>query len=480
MREFKSQRIRDPLHNMIEFGANEFEDVLWRVIQTRPFQRLRRIRQLGFSEFVYPGATHSRFAHSIGVFNTARHLMRIIKRHLQGSNHYLESKAHRALAAALVHDLGHGPFSHAFEDVGRRFKMSAANHEALSDQLIRSSEIATTLNEMGQGFADDVADVVKSKTPRHIYDAVVSSQFDADRLDYMRRDRMMTGTEQGAIDFQWLVSNLEIGSVQTGVDDTLVGTTETLILGPKAVFAAEAYVLGLFQLYPTVYFHKTTRGIEKLFTELLSRIVMLAKEGSHKLVGLPSRHPLIRFANNPENSETILDLDDTTIWGAIPLLQSAKDKVVSNLSRGIRDRNIYECCDIRSKLETWLRTSSRETADQRAQRQLKIEQACERIEMKIKDWNTRHTDGLPRILIDREERAPYKQLQESKGPLNQILIRTAKDGPLVDLGLRSEAVAAIETFRLYRLYFARGDDESRKFVEKLIRQEKDHASRSKV
>jgi HD superfamily phosphohydrolase len=476
MKEFKSQRIRDPLHNMIEFGANEFEDVLWRVIQTRPFQRLRRIRQLGFSEFVYPGATHSRFAHSIGVFNTARQLMGIIERHLHRNNHYLESKAHRALAAALVHDLGHGPFSHAFEDVGRRFGMSAAKHEVLSDRLIRGGEVAEVLNEMGQGFADDVADVVKSKTPRHIYDAVVSSQFDADRLDYMRRDRMMTGMEHGAIDFQWLVSNLEIGTVTTGVDDTLVGTTETLILGPKAVFAAEAYVLGLFQLYPTVYFHKTTRGIEKLFTELLARMVMLAKDGSYKLIGLPRKHPLVKFANDPENLDTVLDLDDTIVWGAIPLLQSAKDKFVSSLSRGIRDRGIYECCDIRSKLDAWLRTTSKETVDQRAERLSKIEKACERLEVRIRAWNAKQTDGPPRILIDREERAPYKQLQESKGPLNQILIRTAKDGPLVDLGLRSEAVAAIETYRLYRLYFSRGDDESRKFVEKLVKQEKDHAS----
>ena len=119
MREFRNQRIRDPLHNLIEFGANEFEDVMWRVMQTRPFQRLRRIRQLGFSEYVYPGATYSRFAHSIGVFHTARQLMGIIERHLKKDSHYLESKAHRSLAAALVHDLGHGPFSHAFEAVER-------------------------------------------------------------------------------------------------------------------------------------------------------------------------------------------------------------------------------------------------------------------------------------------------------------------------------------------------------------------------
>jgi HD superfamily phosphohydrolase len=140
---FEAQRIRDPLHNLIEFGANEFEDALWRVIQTAPFQRLRRIKQLGFSDFVYPGATHSRFAHSVGVFHTARQLMTVIRSHL--GNGYEQTKANIALAASLVHDLGHGPFSHAFEDVGRRLELKLANHETVSDVLIRSSEVADVL-----------------------------------------------------------------------------------------------------------------------------------------------------------------------------------------------------------------------------------------------------------------------------------------------------------------------------------------------
>lgn len=116
---FRAQRIRDPLHNIIEFRANEFEDAIWRAVQTRPFQRLRRIKQLGFSELVYPGATHTRFAHSIGVFHTARQLKAVIQAHL-GENDFRPAQAQHALAAALVHDLSHGPFSHAFEDVGAR------------------------------------------------------------------------------------------------------------------------------------------------------------------------------------------------------------------------------------------------------------------------------------------------------------------------------------------------------------------------
>src|SRR5262249_48666032 len=156
-----------------------------RVIQTRPFQRLRRIKQLGFSDFVYPGATHSRLLHSIGVFHTARRLMKVIEKNVSP---YEKARADQALAAALVHDLGHGPFSHAFEGLGIRFGLKMADHEAVSDMLIRQSEVADVLRDLGSGFPDDVADIVRSAGTRTIYSAVVSSQFDADRLDYMRRD----------------------------------------------------------------------------------------------------------------------------------------------------------------------------------------------------------------------------------------------------------------------------------------------------
>jgi HD superfamily phosphohydrolase len=223
----KPQRIRDPLHNLIEFGTSQFDQVLWRIIQTRPFQRLRRVKQLGFSEFVYPGATHTRFAHSIGVFHTARHLMGIIERHIKegGRRHqYRDHQAHVALAAALVHDLGHGMFSHAFEDIGKKLSLTMAEHEHVSDLLIRNGEVGEVCQELGSGFANDVATVVKRGRPGNLYDAVVSSQFDADRLDYMQRDRLMTGLQNGAIDFTWLMANLEIGAIKTGVDQESVDT----------------------------------------------------------------------------------------------------------------------------------------------------------------------------------------------------------------------------------------------------------------
>ena len=224
----KPQRIRDPLHNLIGFDTNQFEDVLWQIIQTRPFQRLRRIKQLGFSELVYPGATHTRFAHSVGVFHTARRLMEIIERHIRVSGYqHKDHQAHVALAASLVHDLGHGMFSHAFEEVGKELNLKMAQHEHVSDALIRDGEVSEVFKEMGSGFANDVADVIRRGRPGNLYDAVVSSQFDADRLDYMQRDRLMTGVQNSGIDFTWLVANLEIERIPTGVDEEAVGQIET-------------------------------------------------------------------------------------------------------------------------------------------------------------------------------------------------------------------------------------------------------------
>ena len=233
----KSQRIRDPLHNLIEFDSEQFEHTLWQVIQTKPFQRLRRIRQLGFSELVFPGATHTRFAHSVGVFHTARTLLAAIEPKMGK-----RLKSHQrevALAASLVHDVGHGMFSHSFEEVGKALNLPMARHETVSEALIRDSEITEAFNaELGSGFANDVADVLSRKGPATLYDTVVSSQFDADRLDYMQRDRLMTGVQSSGIDATWLISNLEIGAVRIVADEQASGTVDTLVVGPKAFRAA--------------------------------------------------------------------------------------------------------------------------------------------------------------------------------------------------------------------------------------------------
>ncbi len=435
---------------------------MWRVVQTRPFQRLRRVKQLGLAEFVYPGATHSRFAHSLGVFHTARMLMNIVEKHLLGQANWKATHAHHALSAALVHDVGHGPFSHAFEAVGKRLNLPMADHERISDRLIREGEISEELNKLGSSFSSDVADVIK-KGPGSIYSAVVSSQFDADRLDYMRRDRLMTGTQHGAIDFDWLLANLEVGKVPYGVDDQQVGEAETFVLGPKAVYAAETYVLGLFQLYPTVYLHKATRGAEKILTELLCRVFCLERDSSWKETGLPHKHPLLLFARNPNSLERIVALDDSVLWGALSYLTDASDETVKQLAVRLRDRQLYKCIDVREKLLTKFGEDVKEDV---------LEHACQNVDAKISEWLASKTNVAPRIITDSTQRAPYRRVQESKGPLNQIMIKT-NGGELVDLVKRSKVVAAIDTFKVFRAYVS--DDESRKFVEQIMEAEEKNA-----
>lgn len=457
----RPQRIRDPLHNLIEFdtAASELEDVLWRVVQTRPFQRLRRVKQLGFSDLVYPGATHSRLAHSLGVFHTARRLMQVIRRHVPRPE---DSKMTRALTAALVHDVGHGPFSHAFEKVGKRLGLAMADHERVGDRLIRDSEIGSELRKLGSGLPDDVANIISGDGQSTIYSAVVSSQFDADRLDYMRRDRLMTGTQHGAIDFEWLMANLEVAEVSYGVDDTSLGRAETFVLGPKAILAAEAFVLGLFQLYPTVYFHKATRGAEMLFTELLAKVIPLVHDGDTHKTGLPEPHPLVRFAQCPDDLECALELDDTVVWGALSLMAEATDRSVAELAWRLRDRKLYKCVDVRVRI-------AREKGDEAAAT-AEADEVCAGVGDKLAEWEVAHTSGAPRILLDEGSRSPYKRITDASGPLDQINIRTDGDR-LVDLATRSSVVAAIAPFKLFRIYLADEDVDARRMIDACIGEE---------
>ena len=327
-----------------------------------------------------------------------------------------EHQLNVALAASLVHDVGHGMFSHSFEEVGKELELPMARHERVSETLIRHSEIAEMFKkELGQGFADDVADVLGRSEPANLYDSVVSSQFDADRLDYMQRDRLMTGVQSSGIDAIWLMSNLEIGSLRVDTDDEAARTVRTLVLGPKAFHAAENYVLSLFQLYPNVYLHKTTRGAEKLFTCLMRRVFVLVREGHGDKVGLPANHAIRQFAEKPENIENAQALDDAVFWGALHMMAEADDPLVRRCATQLRDRRLPKCIDIRRRLE------EREMTNMESEeRQFRLELACKEIVQEIKERTSARTADEPQILIDQTRREPYKKVQESESPLNQI------------------------------------------------------------
>jgi uncharacterized protein len=342
----KPERIRDPVHDLIEFNTDLFEQTAWSLIETPEFQRLRRIRQLGFSDLVFPGATHSRFAHSVGVFHTARQLARHIEKHRDGHD---RERAQTAMAAALVHDVGHGPFSHAFESAAKKL-VKKARHEDWTIEIIReNTEIGRVLRAFRSGFDEEVANMLAADTPQDIYGSIVSSQFDGDRLDYVRRDPLMCGVHHAGFDFSWIMANLEVDRVPLARDDEAIGDVDALILGRKAFQAAEAYVLGIFHLYFTVYFHKTTRGAEKMLSALLLRIGELIRNQKPTYSGLDADHPIIRFISEG-TLEQYLRLDDFVFWSAFQSMTFAKDEIVRELSRRLLQRELYKAIDVTAQL----------------------------------------------------------------------------------------------------------------------------------
>lgn len=225
------KRIRDPVHGLITFDfSKEVDKAAWRLINTSEFQRLRRVKQLGVSEFTFPGATHTRLSHSIGVFHLARRLMDVAERYVP-ADELSQSHKRTALLASLLHDLGHGPFSHAFENAEKARieraglpKESYRDHEQWTAELIqrKDGDIRRILREEfgGDGsIADDIAEMLRGDRP-DLYSSVVSSSFDADRLDYLQRDRMMTGSGAGAIDLDWLLDNLRVVDARVSSDES--------------------------------------------------------------------------------------------------------------------------------------------------------------------------------------------------------------------------------------------------------------------
>lgn len=457
----KPEKIRDPIHDLIEFGVDEFERQCWAIVQTRPFQRLRRIKQLGFSEFVYPGATHSRLSHSLGVFNTARQLAAVVRQ--RRGTAYDAQAANLAVAAALVHDVGHGPFSHAFEGALKALHIGS-RHEEWTERIILETEVRDAFDGFVPMFSEKVATIFERETPTDIYSSIVSSQFDADRLDYMRRDRLMTGTQQGAIDFRWLLANLEVDRVKVGQDGEFVHEEETFVLGPKAIMAAEEYVLSLFQLYPTVYFHKATRGAEKIFTQLLMEVFTAIRSGSVVATRLPRRHPLVRFILAPDELDTYLELDDSVVWGCLPLLSQSSIPVIARLSERLLKRRFYKSISVTGRIAARVKEMYPRERDENRRRE-----AGRTFEAKVRKLVSERRllarrGGEPRLLADLAERNPYKIAKGVDGALNQIWVAGEKG--LQDLGKLSPVVGALVPFRSYRLYYR--DDSAKGIVEGLL------------
>ena len=443
-----SKMIKDPIHGFIEFEG-EAEYALKDMLADRFFQRLRRVKQLGFADYVFPSATHSRFAHSLGVYSVAKRMLAIVEPEVRQGDWSENGRA--CLAAALLHDVGHGMFSHSFEKAMEFYftrnpdqaeqhgaLADAVDHEKVSPKIIMNSSVGTELKEMGgDKFPQLVADMIQKSRKGCIYTSIVSSQLDADRLDYAKRDPYFAGVSSGGIDLDWLIRNFKKGKSDNG---------EFLYVSSKAYISLEQFTVTLFQLYPTLYLHKKTRGLEYMFSLLMSRVFELIANDDEIAAGIPSDHPFVRFFRNPGDLENSLLLDDTVFWGSLYLLQNAKDSSVRTIAQRIASRQIYPMHDV------WKIADEVSSADPRMRelgavdRVARLHAACQAVCTEIALDKDLWIDGC---YYDTYDRPIYKP-RNADGDPQQINVEVG--GKIVDIASISPLVASAASFNIHRIY----------------------------
>ena len=321
--------LRDPVHGLVAFeGAAE--RVVVTLLETREMQRLRRVRQLGLTSLVFPGAEHSRFSHALG----AGHVMvalqdRIASRaqDLPAEERMDPAAAADALAAALLHDLGHGPFSHLYEDV----LPDARHHESWTIEALRddATDVHRALESLDPGMSERVAALLGGDYRLGYLARAVSGTLDVDRCDYLLRDSHMTGVRYGLYDLDWLLRALAF-------DRTPSGEWVLAIEGRKGLPPIESFFLGRHFMYRQVYHHKATRAAEFLIRAIFVRMSELVREGRAPV-------PIPRALEAAARRERVtladyLDLDDTRLVYCFAEWERGADAELANLCRRLRAR----------------------------------------------------------------------------------------------------------------------------------------------
>lgn len=315
----KSQKIiNDPIYGFITIPS----ELIFTIIDHPFFQRLRRIKQLGLTDFVYPGALHTRFHHAIG----AMHLMSITLDNLRIKGTEISDEEYEAaLIAILLHDIGHGPFSHALE----YSLLRGVPHEDLSLLIIE------LLNQELSGKLDLVLRIFKNQYDRKFFNQLVSSQLDIDRLDYLQRDCFFTGVSEGTIGADRIIKMMDVKN-------------DHIVIEEKGIYSIENFLSARRLMYWQVYLHKTTVSAEKMLINLIQRAKQLRQSGTHFHITesfdlfLQNNLSLEDFRNNPSLLKLFLEMDDLDIWGAIKLWKNHPDYVLRNISQMFLTRNLFK------------------------------------------------------------------------------------------------------------------------------------------
>lgn len=345
--------LRDPVHDLVSFEAEE-ELIVPALLDTPEMQRLRRIKQLGVTHLVFPGAEHSRFTHAIG----AAHVMTRLIRRLRSLHDELpfwqrlaSDRARDALAAALLHDVGHGPYSHLFEEA----IAGAVHHEAWSLRIVRDPGTAVhkKLSNIDPALPDRVAALITGGKDLK-YDLpylahAVSGTFDVDRCDYLLRDAHMTGVRYGLFDLDWLLRSLRFSPTTAGQPPRFA------IDGLKGLPAIEGFVLARRFMFEQVYLHKATRAAESMIKAIFARAAMVLRDGT-RLDPIPRALELAAHGQEIPLG-AYLDLDDVSVGAAFAAWENARDPILSDLCKRLRGRRIGKTVELTGEV------ASRDVAD---------------------------------------------------------------------------------------------------------------------
>ena len=315
---YERKIINDPVFGFINIPKG----LLYDIVRHPLLQRLTRIKQVGLSSVVYPGAQHTRFQHSLGAFYL---MSEAITQLTSKGNFIFDSEAEAVQAAILLHDIGHGPFSHVLEDT----IVQGVSHEEISLMLMER------MNKEMNGQLSLAIQIFKDEYPKRFLHQLVSGQLDMDRLDYLRRDSFYTGVTEGNIGSARIIKMLDVA------DDRLV-------IESKGIYSIENFLTARRLMYWQVYLHKTSVAYERMLISTLLRAKELASQGV-ELFASPALHFFLyndinhtEFHNNPDCLENFIQLDDNDIWTALKVWSNHPDKVLSTLSLGMINRNIFK------------------------------------------------------------------------------------------------------------------------------------------
>jgi len=312
----ESKIISDPVFGFIQVPKGPLYDIVKHPLM----QRLTRIKQLGMASVVYPGAQHTRFQHSLGAFQLMNEAILSLQ---QKGIFIFDSESEAVKAAILMHDIGHGPFSHVLENT----IVKGVTHEQLSLMMMEKIN-----DEMG-GILNLAINIFRDKYPKKFLHQLISSQLDMDRLDYLRRDCFFTGVTEGNIGSSRIIKMLNV------VDDELV-------VDYKGIYSIENYLTSRRLMYWSVYLHKTTVACEKNLVRTLQRAKFLVQSGE-QLFASPALKYFLKndISEKSFNDETLSyyeELDDNDIWSALKVWRHSNDRILSLLSNNIVNRNIFK------------------------------------------------------------------------------------------------------------------------------------------